>query len=55
MACYGDSFTLFSLESFKISKEIDSSSATHQIKKTDGRWACNKLEKANTFAQHLEK
>jgi hypothetical protein len=24
------------------------------IKKTDGRWACNNLEKANTFA-HLEK
>jgi hypothetical protein len=25
------------------------------IKKTDGRWARNNLEKANTFAQHLEK
>jgi hypothetical protein len=25
------------------------------IKKTDGRWARNNLEKANIFAQHLEK
>jgi hypothetical protein len=25
------------------------------IKKTDGRWARNNLETANTFAQHLEK
>jgi hypothetical protein len=25
------------------------------IKTTDGRWARNNLEKANTFAQHLEK
>jgi hypothetical protein len=25
------------------------------IKKTDGRWAHNNLEKANTFAQHFEK
>jgi hypothetical protein len=25
------------------------------IKKTDGRWARNNLEEANTFAQHLEK
>jgi hypothetical protein len=25
------------------------------IKKTDGRWVRNNLEKANTFAQHLEK
>jgi hypothetical protein len=41
------------LESYKISKTFNSSSATHQ--KTDGRWACNNLEKANTFAQHLEK
>jgi hypothetical protein len=24
------------------------------IKKTDGRWAHNNLEKANTFAQHRE-
>jgi hypothetical protein len=24
------------------------------IRKTDGRWARNNLEKANTFAQHLE-
>jgi hypothetical protein len=25
------------------------------MKKRDGRWARNNLEKANTFAQHLEK
>jgi hypothetical protein len=25
------------------------------IKKTDGRWACNNLEKTNTFSQHFEK
>jgi hypothetical protein len=25
------------------------------IKKSDGRWARNNLEEANTFAQHLEK
>jgi hypothetical protein len=41
------------LESYKISKMTNSSSATHQ--KTDGRWARNNLEKANTFGQHLEK
>jgi hypothetical protein len=41
------------LESYKISTTTNSSSATHQ--KTDGRWAHNNLEKANTFAQHLEK
>jgi hypothetical protein len=41
------------LESYKISKTTNSSSATH--KKTDGRWAHNNVEKASTFAQHLEK
>jgi hypothetical protein len=41
------------LESYKISKTTNSSGATHQ--KTDGRWARNNLEKANTFVQHLEK
>jgi hypothetical protein len=40
------------LKSYKIFKTTNSSSASHQ---TDGRWACNNLEKANTFAQHLEK
>jgi hypothetical protein len=25
------------------------------IKRTDGRWARNNLEKANTFAQHIER
>jgi hypothetical protein len=41
------------LESYKISKTTNSSSATH--KKTDERWARNNFEKANTFAQRLEK
>jgi hypothetical protein len=41
------------LESCKISKTTNSSSATH--KKTDRRWARNNLEKVNTFARHLEK
>jgi hypothetical protein len=41
------------LESYKISKTTNNSSAAH--KKTGGTWIHNNLEKANTFAQHLEK
>jgi hypothetical protein len=41
------------LESYKISKTTNSSSATHQ--KKDGIWVRNNLEKATTFAQHLKK
>jgi hypothetical protein len=38
---------VFSLESYRISKTTNSSSAIH--KKTDGRWARNNLEKENKF------
>jgi hypothetical protein len=42
-----------STESYKIFKKAYCSSTT--IKKTDGKWARSNLEKANIFAQHIEK
>jgi hypothetical protein len=41
------------LERYRISKPTRSSGAT--LEETAGRWALNNTEKANTFAQHLEK
>jgi hypothetical protein len=42
------------LESYKIPKTTNPSTAPPPPK-TDGRWACSNLEKANIFVQHLQK